>query len=194
MSFQRFKIIVSCAAALLLSACAFTPHDLALYPSTSVSPSTVGSGTKVYFRFVDDRDDTVVGVRGARAMGAKIAAPTLPAVAEARLKEGLQTKGYALVSDEQASDDTVTYRMRSFKFNVETGFWSGSDNVSAVLAVDALKNGKTYSNVYRFNSQHSAQVVPAGEDLDLMMNRALSDILQQAVTDSALDKFLTGKN
>ena len=106
----------------------------------------------------------------------------------------MEKKGYALAASEQGSVGTVTFRMRSFKFAVETGFWAGSDNVSAVLAVDALRSGRTYSNVYRFNSKHTAMVVPAGTDIDAMMNAALSDILQQALSDSALDQFLVHKS
>jgi hypothetical protein len=37
-------------------------------------------------------------------------------------------------------------------------------------------------------------VVPAGTDIDAMMNAALSDILQQALSDSALDQFLIHKS
>jgi uncharacterized lipoprotein len=184
------SILTMAAVAIALGGCAFTPHDLELHPTTNVAPSAVGAGTKVFFRFVDDRDDTVVGFRGAAGQGSKISATNLPPIVEAHLKDGFRAKGYTLLAMEDGADDRVTYRMRSFKFGVETGFWSGSDNVSAVLAVDATAGGKTFSNVYRFNSQHGAMAVPSGDDLDRMMNMALDDILHQALTDSTLDEFL----
>src|SRR4029077_6981653 len=95
-----WRLAALMAAALSLSACAFTPHDVNLQPQISVPMSTVGAGTSVYFQFVDDRADLNVGNRGVGGNGARISAMRLPAVVEDQLRQGLIKKGYQLAPSE----------------------------------------------------------------------------------------------
>ncbi|HVN27786.1 MAG TPA: hypothetical protein VMT64_04835, partial [Candidatus Binataceae bacterium] len=96
-----------------MSACAFTEHDAELSAPAATGTSEVGRGTKLYFRFVDERDDVVVGHRGVGGNGAKITAPSLPAQVESSLRDGLVKKGFQLVPTEQGCDASVVYRLRS---------------------------------------------------------------------------------
>ncbi len=184
------RLVSAALVCVVLGGCAFTPHDVSLQPIETYNQSGVGTGTHIFYRFVDERDDLTLGARGAAGQGSRITANALPAMMQAQLRDVLTRKGFSLTGEEGDADATVNYRMRSFKFEVETGFWTGSDNVSAVLAVDALRRGRTYTNVYRFNSQHTAMVVPGGGDLDTMMNAAMNDLLRQADADLALFQFL----
>jgi uncharacterized lipoprotein YajG len=179
--------------ALSVSACAFTPHDVKLAPIPPVAHSMIGSGTDVYFRFTDERDDSTVGHRSVATVGAKISAPNLVPFVEQALRQGLQDKGYHLVSDQSAAAATATFRLRSFKFEIETGFWTGGQNASAVLAVDGLRGQRTYTNVYRSSSEERILVVPGGDAIDAQMNAAISSVVTQALSDGNLDLFLTGK-
>lgn len=190
MTTSILRLIIAASVCLVLGGCAFTPHDVNLQPIETYNQSGVGTGTHVFYRFVDERDDLTLGARGAAGQGSRISANALPSTMQAQLRDVLTRKGFSLTGAEGDADATVNYRMRSFKFEVETGFWTGSDNVSAVLAVDVLRRGRTYTNVYRFNSQHTAMVVPGGGDLDTMMNAAMNDLLRQADGDSALFQFL----
>lgn len=176
-----------------LSGCAWTPHQVKVAPQVSVAPSDLGRDTKVFFRFTDERDDTTVGHRSVATVGAQITAPQLDDQVQLQLKDSLQKKGYQLVTSEAAADDTLTFRLRAFQFYIEKGYFSGGQEASAVLAVDALRRGLTYTNVYRHNSDQRIQFVPGGDDIDAQMNLVLSDILQQAATDTSLDAFLTGR-
>ncbi|HEY4275761.1 MAG TPA: YajG family lipoprotein [Rhizomicrobium sp.] len=187
------KTISAIALALLLGGCAWTPHDVKIAPLTPPQASTIGEGTKVFFRFSDERDDATVGHRSVATVGAKISAPTLDAEIERNLRLGLTTKGYSIVSDQGAADATAVYRLRSFKFEIETGFWSGAQNAATVIAVDGMRAGRTYTNVYRSSSEERIMAVPGGDAIDQQMNAAISSTMNQAWSDGNLDLFLTGK-
>jgi uncharacterized lipoprotein YajG len=184
--------LVAVGALTLLSACAFTPHDLHLQPAAP-SASTVGQNTAVFFRFVDERDDVTVGHRGVGGNGAKISAESLSKLVETQLRQSLQQKKYRLVDSEPGATASVVYRLRSFKFDIERGFFSGGRNSTAALAVDARRSDKTYANVYRYNNEERIMVVPGGDEIDGQMNAALNQILVQAYTDDSLDRLLTGQ-
>jgi uncharacterized lipoprotein len=188
----QFSILLM--TALFLGGCAWTPHSVDLQPQVSMTGSAVGAGTRLYMRFIDERDDMVIGHRAVGQNGAKITAEQLPGLVEAQLREGETKKGYMLVPSQEGSDAIVTFRLRSFKLGIEQGFWSGGQNVAATLSVDARRTSKDYSNVYRHESEKRIQVVPDGHEIDQVMTAALSEILSKTLSDSNLDLFLTGKS
>jgi uncharacterized lipoprotein YajG len=185
------RCLAGFAFLLLASACAFTPHDAELRPTVQATDSTVGQGRPLFFRFVDERDDVVVGHRSVGSMGAKVSATSLPAVVEAQLRQSLEKKTYALIGAEQPNVPAVVYRLRSFKFEVESGFFTAGRNATVALAVDARRGERSYNNVYRYNSEKRIVFVPGGSEINEQMNAALSEVLQQAANDAALDRFLT---
>lgn len=184
------KPIASIAVLLLAAACAFTPHDTELRPTVQSSDSTVGQGRPVFFRFVDERDDVVVGHRSVGSFGAKVSATNLPTIVESQLRQSLEKKAFVLIGAEQPGTPTVVYRLRSFKFEVESGFFTGGRNATATLAVDARRGERSYNNVYRYNSEQRIVFVPGGSEINDQMNAALTQVLQQAAEDKELDRFL----
>jgi uncharacterized lipoprotein len=190
------RIVFSCAMMLgtlgVLSGCAFTPAELALKPPTSMSNSDVGHGTPVSFKFVDERDDVTVGHRGVSTMGAKISAQDLPGMMEADLRKDIANKQFAIAQDGQHADAEVIFRLRSFKFDIESGFFTGGRNANAALAVDARRGDKTYNNVYRYNSEQRILFVPGESEINQQMNAALDQILTKAYDDGELSRFLSG--
>ena len=125
--------------------------------------------------------------------GAKVSATSLPTIVESRLREGLIAKGYELVDSEDTADAKVTFRLRAFQFYIEQGFWSGGQNANAVLAADARRGEKDFTNVYRYSNEKRIQVIPDGGGIDTQMNSVLSEVLNKALADTSLDAFLTGK-
>jgi uncharacterized lipoprotein YajG len=179
--------------AMLVSACAFTDHDTVPRSTAVAGNSDIGAGTKLYFRFVDDRDDVVVGHRGPGGNGAKITASTLPGQVESDLRDALVKKHFSIVPVEQGADASVVYHLRSFKFDLSRGFFTGGENAAAALAVDARRKDRSYDKVYRYSNEERVVVVPTGDQIDDRMNTGLTSILQQAYGDSALDAFLAGR-
>ena len=175
-----------------LGACAFTPASVALTPSAVQTEDNVGQNTPVAFRFVDDRDDVVVGHRSMGDNGAKISAPDLPKLVEAKLREGLEKKHFILVPDGAPAPQSVTYRIRAFKFGIEEGFFTGGQNAAASIAVDASRGISAYQNVYRYNDEERIMVVPTESAINTQMNTALDAILIKAFADQKLYAFLKG--
>lgn len=193
MTTKFIKALGVAAALALLTSCAFTPHDLELHPTVQPVESGIGHDTRLFFRFVDDRDELTVGNRGAGLMGAKVSAANLPQLIEAQLHLDLQKKAFQFASSESGADATVIYKLRSFSFKIETGFFTGGRDANAALAVEAIRNGKTYDKIYRSTSETRILFVPTGDEIDGQMSAALNDILTQADKDQDLDRFLTAK-
>jgi uncharacterized lipoprotein YajG len=189
---RKPSAVLCILVALTMSACAWTPKELELTAQPRVKESTVGSGTVLFFRFIDDRDDLTVGHRSVATVGAKITAEQLPQYVEARLRDGLLKKGYLLTDNESVAQSSVVYRLRAFKFYLEAGFFTAGENKSAAMSADARRADKTYSNVYRFSDEDRDIFVPGGQELDDEMNEALASVLTAALNDEKLDKFLTG--
>ncbi len=176
---------------LALAACAWTPAELELKPNATVPSSTVGNGTTLSFKFSDERDDVTIGHRSVATIGAKISSQQLPVVVETQLQKILTAKGYRIVSNVTGGDAEVVYRLRSFKFDIEAGFFTGGRNAAAALAVDARRREKTYTTVYRTNTEERILFVPGEAEINQQMNAALNEILGKAASDSQLDQFLT---
>jgi uncharacterized lipoprotein YajG len=179
---------------IVLSGCATPTYDLHLDPQSNVSPAAVGSSTKLYISFADERDETLIGYRGVQPYAEKLAAPDLPTILEKQLRDGLKQKGFEITDMQSSADATVTFRLHAFKFDFEKGIWTNDANISAVLAVDARRGARTYSNVYRYDVQDTMMGEPYKTDLDNRMNTALSEVLHKALSDENLDLLLVGKS
>ena len=162
-------------------------------PTSSTVSSDIGHGTTVSFKFIDERDDVTVGHRGVATVGAKISAEDLPRMFENNLRQDLTGQQFNLVPEGQHADAEVIFRLRSFKFDIESGFFTGGRNASAALAVDARRGDKTFNNVYRYNNEQRILFVPGESEINQQMNAALNEILAKAYDDAGLTRFLAGK-
>ena len=192
MAFIPCRLFILALPMVVASACTFVPADVDVQPSARATPSNIGHGVRVVFKFIDERDDIVVGHRGVGGQGAKIEAPTLDAVLEAKLREGLEQKSFVPVAESGSANQEVTYRLRSFKFDVESGFFTGGQNAAVALAVEARRGGRSYDNVYRNNSEQRIMAIPGESGINQQMNQVLDQVLSGAYGDAALDRFLAG--
>ena len=177
-------------ASTLLASCAFTPHNVAVNPETTAAPSTIGEGTTLALKVVDDRDDIVVGQRGVGMQGADITANGIIPAIESELKSGLEAKGFTVLPARSDADAEFEARLRAFKFFIESGFWTGAENTSVVINVEAEKGSKDYERGYRSNTEERTMVIPAGASIDEKLNGALSVVLNKIMADSELMEFL----
>ncbi len=185
---SRVFICVMCA--MMLSACAFTPHEVKITAKAPTEASSIGAGISLYLEVIDDRDSLVTGQRGAGMQGADITAPQLMAAVERELKAGFEAKGFHVLSSDAGADVEVEARMRAFKFFIETGFFVGAENTSVVIAVEAKKLGDDYDRTYRASSEEASMFVPAGSSIDEKLNATLSHVLLQIMSDEKLMAFL----
>ena len=178
-------------SSILLTSCAFTPHDVAITAEVPYTSSSVGDGVTLALQVIDDRDDVVVGQRGAGMQGADITAKDIIPALERELKKGLEAKGFEALSAQSDADAGFKARLRAFKFFIEMGFWTGAENTSVVINIEAKKRGKTFERSYRVNTEERGIVVPEGTAIDQKLNAALSEVLAKIMRDAELMSFLT---
>jgi uncharacterized lipoprotein YajG len=184
---MRFLIL---SVAVVLGACAFTPHEVPITATAPKVESSVGNGITLALDVLDDRDSLVAGQRGQGMMGADITAPQVVAALERELTEGFEAQGFNVVPANSPADVDFEARLRAFKFFIESGFWTGAENTDVVVAVEAERAGTDYDRVYRSSDETAALFVPGGEAIDQKLNAALSSVLTQIMNDDALITFL----
>ncbi|MDE0058702.1 MAG: YajG family lipoprotein [Defluviicoccus sp.] len=178
--------------ALLVSACAFTPHEVEISATAPKSESTIGAGVTVALQVIDDRESTVVGQRGAGMLDADITVKDILSVLNTELTEGLKANGFKVGVPGSTADAEIEVRLRALKFFIESGFFTGAENTSVVLAVEAEKRGQDFDRTYRSSSEKRTIFIPGGGSIDAKLNAALTDVLGRIVRDRKLLDFLAG--
>jgi uncharacterized lipoprotein YajG len=192
MMFKKITLLFSIA--ILVSACAYTPHDVQIDAQAPVINSTAGEGTKLGLRIFDDRPSTTVGQRGAMNMGADITANQLMDRFEDQVNESYVAQGFEIVEyNDPSANARLEASMRNFDFFIESGFWTGANNVDIVIKADAENGSKTYAETYRFQSEERMLVVPDAEKISASLNAGLTDVLTKMTTDSQLKEVLTSE-
>lgn len=187
---MKSQVLVLALGGLLLSACVWTPHEVIVTAKAPVEPSSVGKGVTVALEVFDDRDDPVVGQRGAGLEGADITVKDIVPALETEIKDGLEAKGFTVVSAKESADAELQANLRAFKFFIETGFWSGAENVNVVIKVEAEKGTSDFERNYRVSEEERTMVIPAGEVIDDKLNAALEFVLTKIMNDQDLMEFL----
>ena len=187
---MKSQALVLALGGALLAACAWTPHEVAITAQAPLETSSVGKGVTVALDVVDDRDDLVVGQRGAGMQGADITVKDIIPALETELKEGLEAKGFTVVSSKDSADAEFQANLRAFKFFIETGFWTGAENVNVVIKVEAEKGTDDFERNYRVSEEDRTMVIPAGEVIDDKLNAALEIVLSKIMADEELMAFL----
>ena len=174
----------------LISACTFVPHEVNVTAKAPKTESGIGAGVIIELQVIDDRDSMVVGQRGAGMFGADITAGNVMNVLEGELSAAFRAKGFIIATLDSEADAEVEVRLRAFKFFVETGFFTGAENASAVVAIEAEKRSKDFDRSYRSSSEDRILFVPGEGAIDDKLNAALSDVLKQIMADRELLEFL----
>jgi uncharacterized lipoprotein YajG len=188
---RHISKIIGLFAVLTLAACTFTPHEVAMTAQAPMLTSGVGDGVVVGLRVIDDRDSKTVGQRGAGMAGADISASGLVSHVERQSRDVLRNKGFTIADyNDSSSNVKLTVSVRSFKFFIETCFFTGANNVSVAIKAEARKGMQDYQNTYSFDDEARMLVVPDGSGIDEMLNAALLDVLTQFAADSELSEFL----
>jgi uncharacterized lipoprotein YajG len=189
---RRILWVAGWLGGLLVSGCALTPHDARLTPATQAASSDIGRGTRVFFRFIDVRDDVTLGQRGNRQSGT-VKAADLPRTLEAQLRDMLERKQFEVVTDEPTADARVIYRLRSFRYGTQVNFWTLAPTAVATLEVEAWRKDRSQATIYRSRSEKLSAFSPEGDKIDSVLNAALDDLLQQAGTDGVIFRLLANQ-
>ncbi len=123
-------------------------------------------------------------------IGADITSAQIMPIIERELRTGFAAKGFTIANDGVPADATVTARLRAFKFFIETGFWTGAENTSVAIGINADRGVKDYEQVYRYSTEDRTMVVPKGTEIDEALNAALADVFRQIFADQQLMQFI----
>ncbi|HQW08117.1 MAG TPA: YajG family lipoprotein [Steroidobacteraceae bacterium] len=182
-------------AAVLVSACAFSPQVAQINPGLDVASGDLGKSTTVAFRVVDERDSKSIGNRGAAfGKGAKITtSQDVAALVHQRISEGLGKKGFAITDFREDASPRLTVELRSLDYDTSVGFWTGGVQIVAALKGVSVRDGKTYERMYRYDNEKRVVVVPTANRNDEMLNAALTDVMTQFFDDVGMLRHLAGQ-
>ena len=187
---KLFRILAIFALLSLAGGCAYTPHDVSMTATAPIYSTEIGSGSTIGLRFIDDRDSKTVGQRAVGMTGADISANNIGLYLEDQLEEIFKRNGFEVVDYNDATGPKVTISLRTFKFFIEQGFWTGANNVDVSMKADARNDNGDYLKNYSYTQEERIVVIPDASGIDAMMNAALSDVLTKLSVDADLMKFL----
>ncbi len=175
--------------------CAFIDQNLQVSPQVSVVETNVGHGKKVALRVVDDREEQLIGKRGASSgYGAGLAKintdQDLAEVVKSAVLEGMRKKGFQPVGE---NDATVGLKvtLRTLSYDSSAGLWTqGNIGKAAVKLVASQASGKTYEKTYRGQQEIRTAFVGSQETNAKVVNGALNDMLEKVFADTELWSFL----
>lgn len=182
------------AAVSVLSGCAFTPQTATINPTVDVASGDVGRGVTVAFRVVDERDSKAIGNRGgAFGKGAKITTTQdVAALVHEQLADGLRKKGFEVTDYSEAASPRLSVELRSLSYGTSVGFWTGGVETQAAIKGVAVRDGRTYEKMYRYDNEKRVVIVPGAGKNEEMINGALKDVLQQFFDDTGMFYHLAG--
>lgn len=186
------QLLSGLVALSLVTACAFTPHEVELTAKAPKTGSTLGAGVTIGLQVIDDRDTTVVGQRGAGMLGADITVANILPTLKTELTGAFEANGFKVVATGSPADAEIEVRLRAFKFFLESGLFVGAENTSVVVAVEAEKRGRDFDRTYRTASEEGTIFVPGSGSIDTKLNAALTVVLGKIAGDRELLDFLAG--
>ena len=189
---NRF-IVTAVFALVFINGCAFTDQKAVLNPTLEFSSQNFGNGQQVGIKVLDERPDKTLGYRGAQGgnIGGKITTDQdVAKVLEDKIKEGLKMQGFEPTSYSDGVSRTMKVELRSLKYFISTGFWSGGAHTKSALKVIARNSGKEFEEFYRVEKEETIIFIPGAEGNEQLINSALSEILQKLFTDQKLFEFL----
>lgn len=183
-------LLIGCV--LLSSGCAFTPQSVVLKPEVAPASVAVSQGQPVLLTVVDERPRSTLGTRGAMGVGAELTvAGELTEAVRKAITEGLQSKGFTLVTEKPADGRELRVEIRNLDYRVVVGFWVGTLNAECGLkAVCILGPDRPFEQLYRGEVQDSVMVVQTAEANEKYINAAVSKAVNSLLQDPKLAEAL----
>lgn len=190
--FKIYRLACLAVAAAFLSGCMFHAQTVHLQPQVQYVDSNDGHGLPVAIVVKDERPTQDLGHRGnGVASAATITTDSdISAVIKQSLTQALAHRGFKMVGAGDATQSTLTVRVRALKTELHQGFWTGHQEANAAADVTVEKNGRTYEHFYRVDSKQSKFWVPTAGQNSEYINAALSNLIGKIANDEALIAFM----
>ena len=184
------RLVAVLGVLVLASACAFVPHEVDIEAHAPRAGSTIGEGVAIDLQVIDDRETTDIGKRAFGELAGDNIADNVMQVLEREVVAIFDSHSFDVVPPGSDYDTDVEVRLRSFRFILESGFWTGEENTSIVVAVEAEKGDRDFDRTYRSISKESIMFAPGESAIDDALSVALSDVLRQLASDRDLMNFM----
>ena len=173
----------------------WTPHELDL---TADAPDPVmqdlGDGVRLAVLVIDDREQRVVGKPGVGTAGVNISPRQLITYFRQQIVQGFRARGFALLPEGDPVDAQVVVSLRSFQWNIQMGFWLGTENVFVSIKAQArsVSTADEIVRTYHYDETGEPVTITAdGNEINERMNAGVSSVLAQLFADGDLMRFVT---
>ncbi len=192
---MRFQIPCLVAlVALTTSGCAFTSYKTQLKPEIQVSSTSLGHGAQVYVEGHDERSDDVIGNRTPVGGGEITPEQDVGEVVENAMVDGLRQMGFQPVQNPAARIPQLRIEARALDYKIAQGFWAGGLDVDVALkAICILGDRRPYEKLHRGHHEESIQVVQSASQNEYYINSALSQAINQVLSDRDLLQCLASR-
>jgi uncharacterized lipoprotein len=181
------RLCLVLALSALVQACAFNSQTVKLAPQPVVAATALGQGVELSVEVVDERPSQSLGRRGGGfGPAAEITTDQdVAAVVHAAVVDGVRRHGFAIAAGASAPAH-LKVELRLLEYSTSQGFWTGGVQVQAALKATALRNGKSFEQLYRSDNENRVMIVPTAGTNEEWINAGLSDVLGKLLSDTAL--------
>ena len=176
---------------LLLSACAFSPQQVAIRPAPLVDAENYGMGKGLAVTVEDRRADKVLGSRGGIYRDTSIITiknDLNEAIASAT-RASLAMQGFDVNAQQPLAEYTVV--VEELRYDVPASTLMSKVDLLARISVEVRAGGETYTGRYTTESERKLVGNPGPEKIAGILSELLTDTLARSYQDQKLKAFLS---
>jgi uncharacterized lipoprotein YajG len=186
------KICVIGLFLIMLSGCAYMPHDVTIDPKLPVESRDIGHNKTLKVSVVDGRPREIIGHRSYMRTG-KISLAKKQELAndiKIAIEKGFNTYGFTIVQSGTV-DRFVDVNIRLIEFESTYGFFTlGSFSRGSFEVTCTVPSGKQFKNTYRVEHEHRTVFGTFASKNSEWINQAVSDALMRMFDDHDFLTFL----
>ena len=181
---------------LMLAACSFKPMSVYVQPKL-VAPQSVliTAAQPVWLDVLDQRAASELGSRSISGKTAAITAQNdLTSSIREAFSESYAAQGFTFVAEKAENVPELQLILVKTDYVSQSKALKGTTTtLNTELRVKASHGAKSYEKSYRSSAENKTTFTPMQEAIQEMVNNALSDVLQRAANDQAVQALLLAK-
>lgn len=182
-------------SALVLGACSFKPMSVYVQPKLVVPRAPL---TVVQPIWLDVLDQRIAPELGSRSISGKTAAITAQNDLVASLRkafvESYALQGFSFAPEKSEGIPELQLVLLKTDYVSSSKALKGTTTVlNTELRVKASNAAKSYEKSYRSSAENKTTFTPMQDAIEEMVNNALTDVLQRAANDKAVQALLLAK-
>lgn len=185
------RILPALATSLLLAACAISPQEVAIEPTSDETfPSAARSGITVDLNVTDTRSEPALGTLGGTYDESALLTASNDVAADLRsvLRGKLEDAGYRVGNGN--ADFVMNVQLTELRYARESGTMSSEVQVVALLELRLEDARGHLERSYRSASNQTRVTRPSPDDNRLFLEEALNSSLDRLIRDERVHTFL----